>query len=105
MLVIEVFKPTYQRVGIKKDGTEFKVNYQEAEIRRQSKRPKPIEISVPRDGAYVEGLYTLADSSFRPDEYDRLCMAPFFRLVPLNDAIRIAQDAESATNVKPKPKN
>lgn len=55
----------YQRTITKKDGTDFKINYQEAEIRRQGKRPKPTEITVPRSGAYIEGLYTLTDSSFR----------------------------------------
>lgn len=105
MLVIEVFRPTYQRTGTKKDGAAFKINYQEAEIPRRNKRPKPIEISVPRDGAYVEGLYTLADNSFRPDVYDRLTLAPFFHLMPLDDAIKIAQEAESTSAAKPKKKS
>lgn len=104
MLIIEVFKPTYQRTGTKKDGTEFKVNYQEAEIRRQNKRPKPIEISVPRDGAYTEGLYTLTDNSFRPDNFDRLALAPFIQLTPLDDAIAIAQKAERASKPQSKSK-
>ena len=98
MLIIEVFKPTYQRTGTKKDGTDFKVNYQEAEIKRQGKRPKPIEINIPRDGAYVDGLYTLADSSFRPDDYDRLSLAPFIRLMPLDEAIRLANNAEKGNS-------
>lgn len=55
----------YQRTITKNDGTDFKINYQEAEIRRQGKPPKPIEITVPRSGAYVEGLYTLGRSAAR----------------------------------------
>lgn len=94
MLILEVFKGTHQRKGQKKDGTEFTVRYQEAEIRRQGKRPRPIEVSVPRDGAYVEGLYTLSANSFRPDDYDRLALSPYIRLTPLDDAIKFAEDAE-----------
>jgi hypothetical protein len=92
MLILEVFKGTHQRKGQKKDGTEFTVRFQEAEIRREGKRPRPIEISVPRDGAYIEGLYTLTGSSFRPDDYDRLSLSTYIRLEPLEDAIFKAQE-------------
>ncbi len=98
MLIVEVFKKTYQRNITKKDGTDFKINYQEAEIRRQGKRPKPIEITVPRSGAYGEGLYTLTDSSFRPDDYDRLSLSPYIQLEPLDEAIITAQTAEKEWN-------
>lgn len=91
MLILEVFARTYQITATKKDGTEFKVHYQEAEIREGNQRPKPIEISVPRSGAYyIAGLYTLAESSFRPDDYDRLSLIPFIRLEPLEEAIEDA---------------
>ena len=100
MLVIEVFKPTYQITGTKRDETEFKVNYQEAAIRRQNKRPKPIETNIPRSGAYVDGLYTLPDNSFRPDDYDRPTLAPYINLVPLDDVIRIAEQHKKLSNQK-----
>lgn len=94
MLIVEVFKKTYQRNITKKDGTNFKINYQEAEIRRQGKRPKPIEITVPRSGAYIEGLYTLTGGTFRPDDYDRLSLSPYIQLAPLDEAIVAAQSAK-----------
>lgn len=99
MLIIEVFKPTYQRIGTKKDGTDFEVNYQEAEIKRHGRRPKPIEINIPRAGAYVQGLYTLTDSSFRPDNYDRLSLAPYIQLMSLDDGIQVATAAEKEHSV------
>lgn len=93
MLILKVYGTKHQRTGTKKDGTEFKVNYQEAEILRQNRRPRPIEITYPMSGAYVEGLYTLDERSFKADDYDRLSLT-YLRLVALDDAIRIAQSAE-----------
>ncbi len=94
MLILEVFKGIHQRKGQKKDGTEFTVRYQEAEIQREGRLPRPIEISVPRDGAYSADLYTVSASSFRPDDYERLTLSPYVRLKPLDDAIKLAQAAE-----------
>lgn len=98
MLILNVFGKTYQRTGTKKDGTEFKVAYQEAEILREGRRPRVVEVSTPRDGAYPEGLYTLDEKSYRPDMYDRLSLSPYLRLLPLDDAILIATKYESATS-------
>lgn len=98
MLILNVFGKKYQRTGTKKDGTEFKVNYQEAEMIRENKRPRVVEVSVPRDGVYPEGLYTLDESSYRPDRYDRLSLSSYLRLLPLDDAILIATKYESTIN-------
>lgn len=75
----------------KKDGAEFTFKYQEAEILRNGHRPRVVKISVPNQGRYEEGLYTLAAESFRPDKYERLEMG-FAELMPLDDALKVAQN-------------
>ena len=105
MLILKVFSQKHQRTGTKKDGTEFKVIYQEAEVLRRNRRPRLVEVSSPKDGAYVEGLYTLDESSFRPDNYDRLSLSPYIRLMPLNDAVQIATEAEELHSARPKQKS
>lgn len=102
MLILKVFSQRLQRSGVKKDGTQFNITYQEAEILRRNRRPRVVEISSPRDGAYSEGLYTLDESSFRPDSYDRLSLSPYVRLMPLNDAMRLAEEIKPKVQSKNK---
>lgn len=89
MLILKVFKPIHQRKGTKKDGTEFEIQFQEAEIVQENRRPRVVEITVPRQGCYDEGVYTLSAESFRPDKYERLEMA-YPTLTPLEEAIKSA---------------
>jgi hypothetical protein len=85
MLVLKVFNLVHERKVAKKDGTEFKIRYQEAEIIQKNKRPRVVEIPAPAEGRYEEDLYTLDAQSFRPDKYERLEMG-FPKLVPLEEA-------------------
>ena len=88
MLVLNVFKKVHQRNVTKKDGTEFNIRFQEAEIEQENRRPRVVEIPTPREGSYDEGLYTLATESFRPNNFDGLEMR-YPRLIPLDDALEI----------------
>lgn len=90
MFIAKLYSKVYERKGTKKDGTEFKVRYQEADILRENHRPRVVEISVRNDDRYEEGLYTLSADSFRPDRYDHLEMA-YPTLVPLDEAVKIAE--------------
>lgn len=90
MFIARVFNQVHERKGTKKDGTEFTFKYQEAEILRDGRRPRVIKISVPNQGRYEEGLYTLSADSFRPDKYERLEMG-FAELVPLEEALKSAE--------------
>jgi hypothetical protein len=90
MLILRVYNQVHERKGTKKDGTEFTFKYQEAEIVRDGHRPRVIKISVPNQGRYEEGLYTLAPESFRPDKYERLEMG-FAELTPLDGALKDAE--------------
>ena len=90
MLVLRVFKMVHQRKGTKKDGTEFKVRYQEAEILQENHRPRVVQISVPGQGNYDDGLYTVSSESFRPNNYDSLEMR-FPTLTPLEKALKIGE--------------
>jgi hypothetical protein len=85
MLVLNVFKLVHERKVPKKDGTDFTIRFQEAEIIQNNKRPRVVEIPAPAVGRYEEGLYTLDAQSFRPDRYERLELG-FPKLVPLEEA-------------------
>jgi hypothetical protein len=87
MFIARVFNQVHERKATKKDGTEFTFKYQEAEILRDGHRPRVIKISVPNQGRYEEGLYTLSADSFRPDKYERLEMG-FVELTPLEIALK-----------------
>lgn len=87
MLVLKVFKMVHQRKGTRKDGTEFTVRYQEAEIVQENHRPRVVHISVPGQGHYDDGLYTVSSESFRPNNYDSLEMR-FPTLTPLEEALK-----------------
>jgi hypothetical protein len=91
MLVLKVFKLVHERKVPKKDGTEFTIRYQEAEIVQNNKRPRVVEIPAPAVGRYEEDLYTLDAHSFRPDKYERLEMG-FPKLVPLEEAKGIIEE-------------
>ena len=95
MLIVHVFNQVHERKATKKDGTEFTFKYQEAEIVRDGHRPRVIKISVPNQGRYEEGLYTLAAESFRPDKYERLEMG-FPELTPLEDALKDGEKQQKA---------
>ena len=94
MLILRIFAQKHNRTIQKKDGSKFDITYQEAELLRQNRRPRVVEISTSTDGAYPEGLYTIHESAFRPDDYDHVSMSRYFRLQPLADAIGIAQSIE-----------
>ena len=66
-----------------------------AERRSYYWRPRVVEISIPGEGHYKEGLYTLSAQSFRPDKYERLEMA-YPTLTPLEEALKIAEQANKA---------
>ena len=89
MLILKVFGLVHQRTITKKDGTDFNIRFQEAEIVQENRRPRVVEISVQGEGHYKEGLYTLSAQSFRPDKYERLEMA-YPTLTPLDEALRLA---------------
>lgn len=89
MLILKVFGLIHQRKVTKKDGTEFEIRFQEAEIVLENRRPRVVEISIPGQGHYAEGLYTLSAQSFRPDKYERLEMA-YPTLTPLEEALKSA---------------
>lgn len=89
MLILKVYGLVHQRKVTKKDGTEFDIRFQEAEIVQENRRPRVVEISTPGQGQYDEGLYTLSAQSFRPDKYERLEMA-YPTLTPLEEALKLA---------------
>ena len=93
MLILNVFKSVQQRKGTKKDGTEFEIQFQEAEILQENRRPRVVEISVPRQGRYDDGLYTVSSESFRPNNFDSLEMR-FPTLTPLEEALKIGDRAQ-----------
>lgn len=100
MIVLYVFGLVHERrVTRKSDGSEFKLRFQEAEIRRDKRRPRVVEIGVREGNKYDEGLYTLAGESFRPDQFDRLELG-YPSLVSLDEAIEIAEQAKAS--VRPK---
>lgn len=90
MLILKVFGLVHQRKVTKKDGTEFTIRFQEAETIQENRRPRVVEISIPGEGHYKEGLYTLSAESFRPDKYERLEMA-YPTLTPLEEALKSAE--------------
>ena len=56
MIVLYVFGLVHERrVTRKSDGTEFKVRFQEAEIRREKRRPRVVEIGVREGDKYAKG--------------------------------------------------
>ena len=84
MILLNVFGRVHERKVTRKDGTEFKIRFQEAEILRDGRRPRVIELSVRSNDHYKEGLYTLAANSVRPNKYDQLELA-FPSLTPLGN--------------------
>jgi Helix-destabilising protein len=97
MIVIYVFPQVHEKpLTRKSDGKEFKLRFQEAEVRRDRRRPRVLEIPI-RDDAppYAEGLHTIGAESFRPDQYDRLEMR-YLSLIPLDEAIQIAEKARKS---------
>lgn len=93
MLILFVHRRVHERrVTRKSDGSEFKVRFQEVEIRRDDRRPRIVEVNLQEGSFYDEGLYTLSASSFRPDKYDRLELG-YPELVPLDQAIQLASRA------------
>ena len=90
MLILNVFGLVHQRKIKKKDGTEFEIRFQEAEIVLENRRPRVVEISIPGEGHYDEGLYTLSAESFRPNNYERLEMK-FPTLTPLEEALKVGE--------------
>lgn len=99
MLILNVFAPLHERRVNKKDGTEFKVRFQEAEILKKGKRPRVIEIAAPPDRPYEEGLYTLDARSFHPDRFERLEMV-YPTLIPLEEAMSIAEEQLKARKAR-----
>ncbi|MEX2150529.1 MAG: single-stranded DNA-binding protein [Steroidobacteraceae bacterium] len=95
MLIVHVYNQVHERKATKKDGTEFTFQYQEAEIVRDGHRPRVIKISVPKQGRYEDGLYTLSADSFRPDKYERLEMG-FPELTPLEVALKDGEKHQKA---------
>lgn len=84
MLVLHVYNYVHERKGTTKDGTEFIFKYQEAEMLRDSHCPRVVTLSVPNQGRYEDGLYTLSADSFRVDKYERLEMG-FPELISLDE--------------------
>ena len=95
MLILNVFGLIHERTATKKDGSEFKVRFQEAEILRDNRRPRVVEISVPKNDKYEPGLYTLSAESFRPSQYDRLEMS-YPTLISIEEAVNLAEKAKSS---------
>ena len=95
MLILQVFKPIHQRKGTKKDGTEFEYRFQEAEILHEDRRPRVVQISIPGQEPYEEGLYTVSADSFRPNNYERLEMK-FPELTPLEEALKLGEKHSKA---------
>jgi len=94
MLMIKILSEPISRHIKTRDGREFDIQYQEAEMIREKSRPRFLEISVPKNGQppYPKGLYTVSANSFRTDEYDRLHMKPYPLLIPLDQAVTEASD-------------
>ena len=90
MLILNVYAPIHERTITKKDGTEFKLRFQEAETLQEHRRPRVVEIPVPGHGHYDEGLYTPSADSFRPNAYERLEMK-FLTLIPLDEALKLGE--------------
>ena len=90
MLILNVYAPVHERTVTKKDGTEFKIRFQEGEMLQENRRPRVVEIPVPGEGHYNEGLYTAAAESFRPNNYERLEMK-FLTLIPLEEALKLGE--------------
>lgn len=100
MLVLFVFGRVHERrVTRKSDGSEFKVRFQEAEIRRQDRRPRVVEIGVREGNSYKEGLYTLAAESFQTDRFDRLELG-YLSLISLDEAVDSADAASKRVPAK-----
>ena len=97
MLILKVFGLIHQRKVTKKDGTEFEIRFQEAETVQENRRPRVVEISIPGEGHYKEGLYTLSAESFRPDKYERLEMT-YPSLTPLDEALKLGEKENKAWN-------
>lgn len=89
----------HERKGNKKDGTEFRVRYQEAEILLKNKRPRVVQISSPVDRPYEEGLYTVDSESFHSDRFERLEMV-FPKLIPLEEAMQMAEEQIKARKAR-----
>ena len=95
MLILKVFGTVHQRKVTKKDGTDFEIRFQEAETVQDNRRPRVVEISIPGEGHYKEGLYTISAQSFRPDRYERLEMV-YPTLTPLDDALKLGEKESKA---------
>ena len=95
MIILKVFGRVHERKVTKKDGSEFKIRFQEAETVQENRRPRVVEISTPTEGRYEEGLYTLSAQSFRPDKYERLEMA-YPTLTPLDEALKLGEKESKA---------
>ena len=101
MLILKVFKLVHQRTAKKKDGTEFEIRFQEAEILQEDRRPRVVEISTPGQGKYDEGLYTISAGSFRPNNYERLEMK-YPELIALEEALKLGErQLKAAKSGKP----
>ncbi|ANO50069.1 single-stranded DNA-binding protein [Woeseia oceani] len=96
MLILNVHGPVHERTAVRKDGIEFRVRFQEAEILRGERRPRLVEISVPKTNTkYGEGLYTLSGQSFRPNQYDKIELV-FPTLIGIEEALKTASETKGA---------
>ncbi len=95
MLILRVFGLVHQRKVAKKDGGEFEIRFQEAEIIQENRRPRVVEVFVQGDDRYDEGLYTVSAQSFKSGKYEKLEMA-YPTLTPLGEALKIAEQANKA---------
>lgn len=100
MLILEVDGHVHERKGTrKKDGSDFTIRYQEAKIIRENHLDRVVKISIPGEGKYEPGLYTVSADSFRPGEYERLIMG-YVDLMPLEQACEIANKQLKASRAR-----
>ena len=55
MLIVKVYTSVHERMVTKKDGTEFKIRFQEGEMLQENRRPRVVEIPVPGEGHLQRG--------------------------------------------------
>lgn len=102
MLILKVDGRVHERTAVTKDKAEFTIRFQEAEIIRQNRRPRLVEIVIGGRPRYAEGLYTLTSESFRPDRFERLEMA-YPTLIPLKEALEVAEKENKALRKAGRP--
>lgn len=85
MITIEIISELKTKSVMTKRGP-FTIKYHEADLLKPGCRPRPFEMSPPNDAVYEPGLYTISDESFSTNQYDRLILDSYYKLIPFGDS-------------------